>query len=146
MSSARHRVLMAGAGGPRLIVHCCSPSGCARAHEVGSQQWAISWGILIMFYISCGSSFLAGNVARLVSPRWGTRMIFLFGMALVFCMFRLNRSLNALSIYCALFRTARGVSLQFQTDGGNPSSSPFGPVYWVVSSADDSCFGTCQLP
>lgn len=32
-----------------------------RGRLVGAQQWAITWGILIMYYISYGASFLGGD-------------------------------------------------------------------------------------
>ncbi|KAF2838296.1 general substrate transporter [Patellaria atrata CBS 101060] len=34
-----------------------------RGRLVGAQQWAITWGIMIMFYISYGSSFVDGTAA-----------------------------------------------------------------------------------
>jgi hypothetical protein len=40
---------------------------------VGSQQWAITWGILIMFYISYGCSYISGAAAFRVP--WGLQMI-----------------------------------------------------------------------
>jgi hypothetical protein len=40
---------------------------------VGAQQWAITWGILIMFYISYGCSYIDG-VAAFRIP-WGLQMI-----------------------------------------------------------------------
>lgn len=40
---------------------------------VGAQQWAITWGILIMFYISYGCSFLVGPKAFRVP--WGLQML-----------------------------------------------------------------------
>ncbi|KAJ5610228.1 hypothetical protein N7510_006947 [Penicillium lagena] len=40
-----------------------------RGLVVGTQQWAITWGILIMFYISYGCSFLTGPAAFRVP--WG---------------------------------------------------------------------------
>ncbi|KAB8360753.1 hypothetical protein FH972_024487 [Carpinus fangiana] len=44
-----------------------------RGRLVGAQQWAITWGILIMFYISYGTSFIDG-VAAFRIP-WGLQMI-----------------------------------------------------------------------
>lgn len=44
-----------------------------RGRVVGSQQWAITWGILIMYYISYGCSFLDGTAAFRVP--WGLQMI-----------------------------------------------------------------------
>ena len=40
---------------------------------VGAQQWAITWGIMIMFYISYGSSFIKGTAAFRLP--WGLQMI-----------------------------------------------------------------------
>jgi hypothetical protein len=40
---------------------------------VGAQQWAITWGILIMFYISYGCSFMKGTSAFRVP--WALQMI-----------------------------------------------------------------------
>ncbi|KAF1835132.1 high affinity glucose transporter [Decorospora gaudefroyi] len=44
-----------------------------RGRVVGAQQWAITWGILIMYYISYGCSFLLGPKAFRVP--WGLQMI-----------------------------------------------------------------------
>jgi sugar porter (SP) family MFS transporter len=44
-----------------------------RGRLVGTQQWAITWGILIMFYISFGCSYIDG-VAAFRIP-WGLQMI-----------------------------------------------------------------------
>ncbi|KAJ5372458.1 hypothetical protein N7517_004464 [Penicillium concentricum] len=44
-----------------------------RGLVMGAQQWAITWGVLIMFYISYGSSFLTGPVAFRLP--WGLQMI-----------------------------------------------------------------------
>ncbi|KAH6719620.1 sugar transporter [Leptodontidium sp. MPI-SDFR-AT-0119] len=44
-----------------------------RGRLVGTQQWAITWGIMIMFYISYGCSFLSGTPAFRVP--WGLQMI-----------------------------------------------------------------------
>ncbi|KAJ5190867.1 uncharacterized protein N7498_009852 [Penicillium cinerascens] len=44
-----------------------------RGVVMGTQQWAITWGVLIMFYISYGSSFLAGQAAFRLP--WGLQMI-----------------------------------------------------------------------
>ncbi|RMJ24011.1 glucose transporter [Aspergillus sp. HF37] len=44
-----------------------------RGRLVSLQQWAITWGILIMFYISYGSSFIDGNAAFRLP--WGLQMI-----------------------------------------------------------------------
>ena len=44
-----------------------------RGRLVGSQQWAITWGIMIMFYVSFGCSYLSGPAAFRVP--WGLQMI-----------------------------------------------------------------------
>ena len=44
-----------------------------RGRLVGTQQWAITWGILIMFYISFGCSYIDG-VAAFRIP-WGLRKL-----------------------------------------------------------------------
>ena len=44
-----------------------------RGRLVGFQQWAITWGILIMFFICYGSSFLNGTAAFRLP--WGLQMI-----------------------------------------------------------------------
>jgi len=44
-----------------------------RGRLVGMQQWAITWGIMIMFYISYGCSFLDGPKAFRVA--WALQMI-----------------------------------------------------------------------
>lgn len=46
---------------PVYISELAPPS--KRGRVVGSQQWAITWGILIMFYISYGTSFVSGTAA-----------------------------------------------------------------------------------
>ncbi|KAJ5734917.1 High-affinity glucose transporter [Penicillium malachiteum] len=64
---------------PVYVAELAQPS--KRGQVVGAQQWAITWGILIMFYISYGSSFLTGNAAWRLP--WGLQMIpavFLFFM------------------------------------------------------------------
>jgi hypothetical protein len=40
---------------------------------VGCQQWAITWGIMIMFYISYGTSGINGTAAFIIP--WGLQMI-----------------------------------------------------------------------
>jgi MFS family permease len=45
-----------------------------RGRLVGAQQWAITWGIMIMFYISYGCSFIPGNTASFRVP-WALQMI-----------------------------------------------------------------------
>lgn len=44
-----------------------------RGLVVGTQQWAITWGILIMFYISYGCSSLTGTIAFRLP--WGVQAI-----------------------------------------------------------------------
>ncbi|PWY68471.1 sugar transporter [Aspergillus heteromorphus CBS 117.55] len=44
-----------------------------RGRLVGLQQWACTWGILIMFYISYGCSFIKGTAAFRIP--WGLQMI-----------------------------------------------------------------------
>lgn len=56
-----------------------------RGRLVGLQQWAITWGIMIMFYISYGCSYINGTAAFRVP--WGVQMVpgfmLLFGMTLL---------------------------------------------------------------
>ncbi|KIN04230.1 hypothetical protein OIDMADRAFT_194594 [Oidiodendron maius Zn] len=62
---------------PVYITEIAPPS--KRGRLVGTQQWAITWGILIMFYISYGCSYINGTAAFRVP--WGLQMlpaIFLF--------------------------------------------------------------------
>jgi len=62
---------------PVYITEVAPPS--KRGRLVGCQQWAITWGILIMFYISYGCSYMSGTAAFRVP--WGLQMlpaIFLF--------------------------------------------------------------------
>ena len=56
---------------PVYISELAPPS--LRGRLVGAQQWAITWGILIMFYISYGCSFLSGPKAFRVP--WALQMI-----------------------------------------------------------------------
>ena len=44
-----------------------------RGRLVGAQQWAITWGIMIMFYISYGCSFIKGTAAFRLP--WGLQAI-----------------------------------------------------------------------
>jgi MFS family permease len=44
-----------------------------RGRLVGAQQWAITWGIMIMFYISYGCSFITGTASFRVP--WALQMI-----------------------------------------------------------------------
>lgn len=66
---------------PVYITEIAPPS--KRGRLVGCQQWAITWGILIMFYISYGCSYINGTGAFRVP--WGLQMlpaIFLFAAML----------------------------------------------------------------
>ena len=56
---------------PVYISELAPPS--KRGRLVGAQQWAITWGILIMFYISYGCSFISGPAAFRVP--WALQMI-----------------------------------------------------------------------
>ncbi|SMQ47495.1 unnamed protein product [Zymoseptoria tritici ST99CH_1A5] len=56
---------------PVYISEIAPPS--KRGRLVGAQQWAITWGILIMFYISYGCSFMDGPAAFRVP--WALQMI-----------------------------------------------------------------------
>ena len=56
---------------PVYISELAPPS--KRGRLVGAQQWAITWGIMIMFYISYGCSFINGTAAFRVP--WGLQMI-----------------------------------------------------------------------
>ncbi|KAL4882585.1 general substrate transporter [Aspergillus karnatakaensis] len=56
-----------------------------RGRLVGLQQWAITWGIMIMFYISYGTSYVKGTAAFRIP--WGLQMIpailLFFGMMIL---------------------------------------------------------------
>lgn len=56
---------------PVYISEVAPPS--KRGRLVGTQQWAITWGILIMFYVSYGCSYINGTGAFRVP--WGLQMI-----------------------------------------------------------------------
>jgi len=56
---------------PVYVTELAPPS--TRGRVVGAQQWAITWGILIMYYISYGCSHIDG-VAAFRIP-WGLQMI-----------------------------------------------------------------------
>lgn len=56
---------------PVYISELAPPS--KRGRLVGAQQWAITWGILIMFYISYGCSFINGTAAFRLP--WALQMI-----------------------------------------------------------------------
>jgi len=68
---------------PVYITEIAPPS--KRGQLVGAQQWAITWGILIMFYISYGCTFIEGTAAFRVP--WALQMIpaiiLFFGMMLL---------------------------------------------------------------
>ena len=67
---------------PVYISELAPPS--MRGRLVGFQQWAITWGILIMFFICYGCSFLNGSAAFRLP--WGLQMIpaILLGLGLFF--------------------------------------------------------------
>ncbi|KAF2715744.1 high affinity glucose transporter [Pleomassaria siparia CBS 279.74] len=56
---------------PVYVSELAPPS--KRGRVVGAQQWAITWGILIMFYISYGCSYISGVGAFRVP--WGLQML-----------------------------------------------------------------------
>lgn len=63
---------------PVYISEIAPPS--KRGRLVGSQQWAITWGILIMYYISFGCSYIGGKDSHSYSTAvfripWGLQMI-----------------------------------------------------------------------
>ena len=62
---------IASAQVPTYISELAQPN--KRGRLVGAQQWAITWGILIMFYISYGTSFINGVGAWRVP--WGLQII-----------------------------------------------------------------------
>lgn len=75
---------------PVYVSELAPPS--MRGRVVGSQQWAITWGILIMFYISYGCSFIGGDPSVATSTAafrvpWGLQMLpaisLFFGMMLL---------------------------------------------------------------
>ncbi|OBT84036.1 hypothetical protein VE02_09047 [Pseudogymnoascus sp. 03VT05] len=59
------------AQGPVFIAELSTPA--RRGLVVGTQQWAITWGILIMFYLSYGCSFFEGTIAFRLP--WGLQAI-----------------------------------------------------------------------
>lgn len=67
---------------PVYVAELAPPS--KRGRVVGAQQWAITWGIMIMFYISYGCSYIKGTAAFRVP--WGLQMIpaIILGFALFF--------------------------------------------------------------
>ncbi|PGG97672.1 hypothetical protein AJ79_09131 [Helicocarpus griseus UAMH5409] len=56
---------------PVYIAELAPPS--KRGRLIGAQQWAITWGIMIMFYISYGSSKVEGPAGFRIA--WGLQMI-----------------------------------------------------------------------
>ncbi|KAK2773802.1 hypothetical protein FQN52_004511 [Onygenales sp. PD_12] len=56
---------------PVYISELAPPS--RRGRLVGAQQWAITWGIMIMFYISYGASYVKGPSGFRIP--WGLQMI-----------------------------------------------------------------------
>ncbi|PSN74257.1 high affinity glucose transporter [Corynespora cassiicola Philippines] len=56
---------------PVYVSELAPPS--KRGRVVGAQQWAITWGILIMYYISYGCTFLDGPTAFRIP--WGLQML-----------------------------------------------------------------------
>jgi len=68
---------------PVYITEIAPPT--KRGRLVGAQQWAITWGILIMFYLSYGCSFITGTSAFRIP--WALQMIpaicLFFGMFLL---------------------------------------------------------------
>src|SRR4051794_2601705 len=56
---------------PVYIAELAPPS--IRGRLIGLQQWAITWGIMIMFYISYGCSHIDGTAAFRLP--WGLQMI-----------------------------------------------------------------------
>ncbi|KAF2469722.1 high affinity glucose transporter [Lindgomyces ingoldianus] len=61
---------------PVYVSELAPPS--KRGRVVGAQQWAITWGILIMFYISYGCSYINGVAAFRVP--WGLQMLPAIGL------------------------------------------------------------------
>lgn len=74
---------------PVYIAEISPPS--KRGRFIGMQQWAITWGILIMYYISYGCSFIGEQNSRNYNTAswripWGLQMvpaIFLFFMMML---------------------------------------------------------------
>ena len=67
---------------PVYISELALPS--IRGRLVGAQQWAITWGIMIMFYISYGCSFIKGTAAFRVP--WALQMLPAIGL-FIGCLF-----------------------------------------------------------
>ena len=74
---------------PVYIAEIAPPS--KRARLIGFQQWAITWGILIMYYISYGCSYIGENTVEGYNTAswrvpWALQMLpafFLFGMMIL---------------------------------------------------------------
>ncbi|KAF2768139.1 general substrate transporter [Teratosphaeria nubilosa] len=78
---------------PVYVSELAPPS--KRGRVVGAQQWAITWGILIMYYISYGCSFIGGGSSTGTDPAafrvpWGLQM--LPAILLFFAMFVMPES------------------------------------------------------
>jgi MFS family permease len=78
---------------PVYVSEIAPPS--KRGRLVAMQQWAITWGILILYYISYGASFIGGTTSRDYSTDtfripWGLQM--LPAVLLFFAMFLLPES------------------------------------------------------
>ncbi|PLB41409.1 general substrate transporter [Aspergillus candidus] len=56
---------------PVYITEMAPPT--KRGRLVGMQQWAITWGIMIMFYISYGCSYIKGTASFRIP--WGVQMV-----------------------------------------------------------------------
>lgn len=67
---------------PVYISELALPS--IRGRLVGAQQWAITWGIMIMFYISYGCSFIKGTASFRIP--WGLQMLPAIGL-FIGCLF-----------------------------------------------------------
>lgn len=68
---------------PVYVSELAPPS--KRGRVVGAQQWAITWGILIMFYLSYGCSFIGGDPGTATNPTafrvpWALQMIPAIGL------------------------------------------------------------------
>ncbi|EFW99610.1 major facilitator superfamily transporter glucose [Grosmannia clavigera kw1407] len=68
---------------PVYVSELSQPS--LRGRLVAAQQWAITWGILIMFYISYGCSFIGGDPSTATNPAafripWALQMLPAIGL------------------------------------------------------------------
>lgn len=61
---------------PVYVSELAMPS--KRGRVVGAQQWAITWGILIMYYISFGCQYISGPAAFRIT--WGLQMLPAIGL------------------------------------------------------------------